>query len=345
MNPFAVIVDDEEAVCWSLARALRTEGFDAEIASSAEAGLKLISAQTPDVVFLDVRLPGIDGITALARLRESHPGLPVVVMTAYGDLATAVGAVQGGAFDYLTKPFDLGRAIQLAGLARQRPGKRANPTPDASPADDEMVGDSPVMQQVFRSIALAAAEPVCVLVTGESGTGKELVARALHRHSRRSAGPFLPVHAAALSPSLVESELFGHARGAFTGADAARTGLLALAHGGTIFLDEVAEIPPSVQVKLLRALESGEVLPVGADTPTRHDFRIIAATNRDLARLVDEGKFREDLLFRLNVFRIHLPPLRDRIDDIPTLVAYFLRRFAPDSPTVPAETIRHLQQL
>ena len=343
MNPRAVIIDDEEAVCWSLRRALQAEGYDADVAATAEAGVRALDEQRADVVFLDVRLPGMDGLTALRMLTEKSPDVPVVIMTAYGDLTTAVQALQGGAFDYLTKPFDLTHAIRVAKSAVERTSAFAPPA-EATVPTDEMIGNSPQMQEVFKRIALVAASPACVLITGESGTGKELVARAIHRHSLRSAGPFLPVHVGALNPSLAESELFGHVRGAFTGASEARTGLLAIAERGTVFLDEVAEIPSAVQVKLLRALETGEVLPVGSDRAVKCDFRILAATHRDLNELANEGRFRHDLLFRLNVFRIHIPPLRERVGDLPLLAANFLLRFAPNSPTIPAATIEYLKR-
>ncbi len=342
MNRRALIIDDEEAVCWSLHRALKAEGYDAEIAATAEAGMRTDGERPADVVFLDVRLPGMDGLTALRMLTESRPNLPVIIMTAYGDLTTAVKALQGGAFDYLTKPFDLTQALRVARSAVER---SAAPGADRQPHTDEMIGSSSQMQEVFKRIALVAGHPACVLITGESGTGKELVARAIHQHSRHSDGPFLPVHVGALNPSLAESELFGHVRGAFTGANESRKGLLALADGGTVFLDEVAEIPLAVQVKLLRALETGEVLPVGSDRPMMCNFRVIAATHRNLEQLAEEGTFRHDLLFRLNVFGIHVPPLRDRSDDLPALADHFLHRFAPESPAIPEATLEHMRQM
>lgn len=342
MNSRALIIDDETALGWALQRALAREGFAAEAVGTAEAGLSAAEHQPPDVIFLDVRLPGIDGLTALGRLKAAAPAARVVIMTAYGDLATAVSAVQGGAFDYLTKPFDLSQAIRAAHRAVER-----GDAPPAGPAADgeEIVGRSAPIQEVFKRIALVASASVSVLVVGESGTGKELVARALHRYSPRATGPFIPVHAAALNPALVESELFGHARGAFTGAVESRPGLIALADGGTLFLDEVAEIPPTVQVKLLRVVETGEVWPVGADRPERPDVRFVAASSRDLTRLADEGEFRRDLMYRLNGFTIVLPPLRERIDDLELLVAHFLERVGEGSPPVPRTTTDYLRGL
>ena len=270
--------------------------------------------------------------------------MPVIMVTAFGNLPTVVKAMEGGAFDYLTKPFDLEQALAAVQRALSR---RPAPAPEETPAPaiepEEIVGRGPAMQAVFKRIALVAPRDSCVLITGESGTGKELVARAIHRYSSRRDRPLLPVHVAALNPNLVESELFGHVRGAFTGAAQARTGLLALADGGTVFLDELAEISLPVQVKLLRVLEHNEVLPVGANQPLPLNVRILTATNQDLARCVAEGKFRHDLFFRLNVFQIALPPLRERPEDVEALAEHFLRRFDPRVlPLLPA-TVRFLQ--
>jgi two-component system nitrogen regulation response regulator GlnG len=340
-----LIVDDEEAVCWSLQRALTREGHSVSVAASAEQAFPLLQRQRPDVLILDVRLPGMDGLTALGRIRERLPDLPVIVVTAFGDLPTAVQAVEGGAFDYLAKPFDLTQALEAVNRALQR-----RPAPEAPPelpaaAPEEIVGRSAAMQMVFKRIALVASRDSCVLITGESGTGKELVARAIHRYSARRDRPFLPVHVAALNPNLVESELFGHTRGAFTGATQARPGLLALAEGGTVFLDELADIPLPVQVKLLRVLEHNEVLPVGSNQPQPLDIRILTATHQDLARAVAEGRFRHDLFFRLNVFPIALPALRQRLEDIPLLAEHFLGRFEPSALPLLPETVRFLQGL
>ncbi len=263
-------------------------------------------------------------------------------------MPTAVQAVEGGAFDYLAKPFDLQQALDAVHRALQR-----RPVPDAAKSDneasatepEEIVGRSPAMQAVFKRIALVAPRDACVLITGESGTGKELVARAVHRYSSRRDRPFLPVHVAALNPNLVESELFGHVKGAFTGATQARLGLLALADSGTVFLDELADIPLPVQVKLLRVLEQNEVLPVGGTQPQALNIRILTATHQDLARCVAEGRFRHDLFFRLNVFQVPLPPLRERSEDIEALAEHFLRRFEPRSLPLLPETLRYLRGL
>jgi two-component system nitrogen regulation response regulator GlnG len=343
-----LLVDDQESVCWALGQALTAEGHQVAVAPSAEEAFRLAADRRPDAVLLDVRLPGMDGLTALARLRELTGDAPVVVMTAFGNLATAVRAVEGGAFDYLAKPFDLSQALDAIGRALQR---RNQPAPDAAeaPAEaaspEEIVGRSPAMQAVFKRIALVAPRDSCVLITGESGTGKELVARAIHRYSPRRDRPFLPVHVAALNPNLVESELFGHVKGAFTGAAQARPGLLSLAEGGTVFLDELAEVPLPVQVKLLRVLEHNEVLPVGGSQPQALNIRILSATHQDLAQRTAAGHFRHDLFFRLNVFQIHLPPLRERPEDVPALAEHFLRRFEPGALPLPAATVRFLQSL
>jgi two-component system nitrogen regulation response regulator GlnG len=346
-----LIVDDEQAVCWALGRALEREGHSVALAASAEQAFAHLAKQRPDAIILDVRLPGMDGLTALPRFRQLVPDAAVIVVTAFGSLPAAVQAVEGGAFDYLAKPFDLGTALETVAraLARSRGANAraadATPLPSAEAGPEEIIGVSPAMQQVFKRIALVAPHDACVLITGESGTGKELVARAIHRYSARRDRPFLPMHIAALNPNLVESELFGHARGAFTGAAAARTGLLALADGGTVFLDELADIPLQVQVKLLRALEHGEVFPVGATQPVPLNLRILTATNQDLSRCVAEGRFRHDLFFRLNVFQVQLPPLRDRPEDIEPLATHFLRRFKPSALPLHPEVVRYLQGL
>lgn len=345
MKKQILIIDDEEAVCWALEQAIKREGHRATVCATAEKGLSAAKSETPDAIILDVRLPGMDGLTALEHFQSQWPSVPVIVITAHGNLETAVQAVEGGAFDYLTKPFDLSQAIQTVERALQQSTSKDNTEAEVTQTPGEIVGQSQVMQNVFKRIALVAGRDTCALITGESGTGKELVARAIHRHSPRRHGPFLPIHIAALNPSLVESELFGHVKGAFTGANDARPGLLELAKGGTVFLDELAEIPLSVQVKLLRALEQNEVFPVGSNTPISLDIRILAATNQDLSSHVSDGKFRHDLFFRLNVFQITLPPLRDRKEDIPLLIEHFLSRFETPTKEISPETLRYLQSL
>ncbi|MCS6976069.1 MAG: sigma-54 dependent transcriptional regulator [Gemmatales bacterium] len=348
MTGHILLIDDEHAVCWALERAFRREGWSVSVAASAEEGLQAAAKKRPDAVLLDVRLPGMSGLEALAQLREVTQDAPIIVATAHGNLEVAVQALGGGAFDYLAKPFELDRAIETVSRAvRERRQQSRLPKDELGGMAEEtdIVGRSPAMQEVFKRIALVAPSNVCVLITGESGTGKEIVARAIHRYSLRRDRPFLPVHIAALNPNLVESELFGHVRGAFTGATAARPGLFTLADGGTVFLDELADISLQVQVKLLRVLEHGEALAVGSSQPQRFDIRILAATHQDLRQAVAEGRFREDLLYRLSVFHIHLPPLRERPEDIGPLAEHFLRRLAPQFLPLADETLTFLRSL
>jgi two-component system nitrogen regulation response regulator GlnG len=323
-----LVVDDEQSICWGLTQLGQQMGHSVAAAASAEEAFSLAQAQAPEAIVLDVRLPGIDGLAAMGRLREIAGPVPIIVITAFGDLATAVQAVHNGAFDYLLKPFDLDVAQRAIERALRAPTQAAAVLPQTPDDPMRIVGTSPAMQQVFKRLALVAASEACVHVRGESGTGKELVARAIHRYSRRADGPFIAVNIAALSPTLAESELFGHVRGAFTGADQTRRGLLEQAHGGTIFLDEVADIPLDLQVKLLRALEHGEVLPVGASRPVQSDFRVVSATHQNLAERCAAGTFRHDLYFRLITFEIELPPLCQRREDIAALANHFLDRLA-----------------
>lgn len=345
-----LIVDDEPSICWGLAQLAATMGHTTEVAGSAEQALSQSPQHRPDAIVLDVRLPGMDGLTAMESLRSKFGELPILIITAHGDLETAVKAVRNGAFDYLTKPFELAVVRQaLARLLADRRERGDEPQLLSSqPKADWMVGSSPAMQDVFKRIALVAPSDACVHIYGESGTGKELIARAIHRYSRRAAGPFVAVNVASLSQSLAESELFGHVRGAFTGADQSRRGLLEQAGGGTVFLDEVAEIPLSVQVKLLRALEHGEVLPVGGNHPVQTDFRIISATHRKLSECVAGGSFRHDLYFRLLTFEIEALPLRQRPEDIAPLAAHFLEQFAAKSggprPVLTVEAVDELKR-
>jgi two-component system nitrogen regulation response regulator GlnG len=345
-----LVVDDEASICWALREFLTDLGHDVDVAANAEDGLRLAESGRPEAIVLDVRLPGMDGLTALRAVRERLPATPVVVITAFGSLETAVRAMEQGAFDYLVKPFDLdqaGTVLQRALESRPPSAAARRIAADPARADGEaLMGTSPAMQALYKNIALVAPTDVPVLITGESGTGKELVARAIHRHSPRRNGPFLPICLAALSPSLVERELFGHVRGAFTGAEHDQKGLLELASGGTVLLDEVGDIPLALQVKLLRAIEHRESTPVGDARPRPTNIRVIAATHRPLDDLMAAGQFRDDLYYRLSVFRIHLPPLRDRREDIPELAAHFLRhtRLAAGAEgELSAETIRALR--
>lgn len=333
--PHLLIVDDDEAIAWGVARIGEELGCAVVSASSAEEALERAARQKFDAVVLDVRMPGLSGLEALPRLKSLVGDVPIIVMTAFGDLQTAVTAVRQGAFEYLLKPFDRGAIREILRRALSAPGEAAPVAVEeaemARPVGG-FVGQSPAMQHVFARVALAAASDANVVVAGESGSGKELVAEAIHRFSPRSSGPFVPVHLASLNPSLIESELFGHVRGAFTGAEQQRPGWLLQANGGTLFLDEIAEIPVPIQVKLLRSIEQKMVAPVGGQQPVASDFRVIAATHRDLERMVAAGEFRHDLFFRLAAFRIDVPPLRDRPEDVLPLTRYFLRLFGKAGP-------------
>lgn len=328
-----LIVDDEQAISWGLAELCKSLGHVPTTASSAEQAISLAKESSAKVILLDVRLPGMDGLAAMSQLRTLLPEAKIIVMTAHGDLSTAVEAVRQGAFEYVVKPFDtnqIERLIERALTQIDRPS--AAPEMPLSSGANPLIGKTPAMQEIFKRIALVSASDACVFISGDSGTGKELVARAIHQYSNRSTAPFVAVNVAALSPSLAESELFGHVRGAFTGADQPRAGLLVEADGGTLFLDEVADIPLPVQVKLLRALEHGEVMPVGSGRTTRTNFRLISATHQDLLTKVREGTFRHDLYFRLCTFQIQLPPLRERTDDIPLLITHFYQQFSAGKP-------------
>ncbi|QDU12528.1 Transcriptional regulatory protein ZraR [Gimesia maris] len=342
-----LIVDDEESICWGLSQLGESLGHQVRMASSAEQALTFAEEERPDVVVMDVRLPGIDGLTAMQGLYDRIGTVPVIVITAYGDLQTAVEAVRKGAFDYIVKPFDLNQMERVLEKAIDE-SQRDVLMPGEPKQVEGLVGSTPEMQNVFKSIALVAGSEASVLLSGESGTGKELAAQAIHRFSDRSEGPFVAVNIASLSEGLAESELFGHAQGAFTSADSARVGFLEQADQGTLFLDEVADIPLAIQIKLLRALEEGEVLPVGSNQRVKTSFRVIAATHRNLESLIKQGKFRHDLYFRLCTFQIDIPPLRKRVPDIRVLAEFFLERFV-DRQTgmqhrLTAETVAELER-
>jgi two-component system nitrogen regulation response regulator GlnG len=346
-----LIVDDEPSICWGLAKLAESLGHSVATAASAEQGLEASAARRPDVIVLDVRLPGMSGVAAMHHFRRILGPVPIIIITAFGDLTTAVETVRKGAFEYLLKPFDLTMAQRVIVRATESLSPPPAAAVDAGLAQDgvePIVGHSAAIQEVFKRIAVVAPTDACVHLRGESGTGKELAARAIHHYSRRSSGPFVAVNVASLSESLAESELFGHARGAFTGADQPRKGLLEQSHGGTIFLDEVADIPLPLQVKLLRVLEHGEILPVGADRPVQSDFRLISATHQDLRQRVAEGKFRHDLYFRLITFAIEIPPLRQRYEDVAELAGHFLDGLAAKNgrprPALSAEALAELQR-
>jgi DNA-binding NtrC family response regulator len=332
-----LVVDDEPAICWGFRELLRGEGHEVTIASSAEEAIKVAPRCLPDAIVLDVRLPGMDGLSALKQLKAKSNDAPVVVMTAFGNLETAVRAVEEGAFDYLTKPFELSDASDVVrrALEHRHAGGSRSVSPEGDSADaaqaDTIVGSSPAMQAVFKQIAFVAQSDAPVLITGESGTGKELVARAIHRHSHRSAEPFMPVSLAAMNEASVESELFGHVKGAFPGATAERKGILEIVGSGTILLDEIGDAPTTLQLKLLRTIEHQEIIPVGSAISRQCQFRVVAATNRDLGKLIEAGTFRQDLYFRLGVVKIELPPLRERPEDIPDLARHFLSLMAGDA--------------
>ena len=320
------IVDDDRSIRWVLEKALQKAGIETRSFSSASTLLDELVIEQPEAIVTDIRMPGMDGLALLERLQAKYPKLPVIVMTAHSDLESAVSAFHGGAFEYLPKPFDVDEAVDRVQRACVQ-ARSLRSDIDGSiivEATPEIIGAAPAMQEVFRAIARLARSHITVLINGESGTGKELVARALHRHSPRANQPFIALNMAAIPRDLLESELFGHERGAFTGAQARRAGRFEQADGGTLFLDEIGDMPAELQTRLLRVLADGEFFPVGAHSPTKVDVRIIAATHQNLDALVAEGRFREDLYHRLNVIRIHLPALRERRQDIPLLLRHFL---------------------
>ncbi|HWS74829.1 MAG TPA: nitrogen regulation protein NR(I), partial [Quisquiliibacterium sp.] len=322
------IVDDDQSIRWVLERALTREGFEVRAFGSAAECLRALEGnEAPRVLVSDIRMPGDSGIDLLQKVHERRPALPVIIMTAYSDLESAVSAFQGGAFDYLPKPFDLPKAVELIRRAMQESGPEA-PAEEYAEAGLEILGKAPAMQEVFRAIGRLSHSSVTVLITGESGTGKELVARALHDHSPRAGQAFVALNTAAIPRDLLESELFGHERGAFTGAQQLRRGRFEQAEGGTLFLDEIGDMPPDLQTRLLRVLADGQFYRVGGHQPLRANVRVIAATHQDLEERVRKGLFREDLFHRLNVIRLRLPPLRERTEDIGLLARHFLQRSA-----------------
>ena len=323
------IVDDDRSIRWVLEKALAREGIACRSFASAYEVLQALASGEPQVLVSDIRMPGESGLMLLNTVKERHPHLPVIIMTAYSDLESAVSAFQGGAFEYLPKPFDVDHALAL--IRRAMTEAPAGTAPAASPGESpEMLGQAPAMQEVFRAIGRLSQSNATVLITGESGTGKELVARALHRHSPRAAGTFVAINTAAIPKELLESELFGHERGAFTGAQSSRRGRFEQAEGGTLFLDEIGDMPPDLQVRLLRVLSDGEYYRVGGHAPLKSNVRVIAATHQNLEERVRQGLFREDLLHRLNVVRLRLPPLSERREDIAPLVRHFLQKSARD---------------
>ena len=324
------IVDDDRSIRWVFEKALARESIPFKSFSSAADALSALDAgATPQVLVSDIRMPGETGLQLLQKVKARHPHLPVIIMTAYSDLDSAVSAFQGGAFEYLPKPFDIDQAIDLVRRALMQSAHRDSASPEEGPSR-EILGQAPAMQEVFRAIGRLSQSHATVLITGESGCGKELVARALHRHSPRRDAPFVAINTAAIPRDLLESELFGHERGAFTGAATQRRGRFEQAETGSLFLDEIGDMPPELQTRLLRVLSDGHFYRVGGHAPIRANVRVIAATHQNLEERVKHGLFREALFHRLNVIRLRLPPLRERREDIPLLSRHFLARSAQD---------------
>ncbi|RJX72458.1 nitrogen regulation protein NR(I) [Vibrio sinensis] len=327
------VVDDDSSIRWVIEKTLSSANIKCETFSDAESVLLALERETPDVLVSDIRMPGIDGIELLNQVHEHSPTLPVIIMTAHSDLDAAVNAYQQGAFEYLPKPFDVDETLTLVERAiahsqEQRQDQAKEEEPNA--ATPEIIGEAPAMQEVFRAIGRLSRSSISVLINGESGTGKELVAQALHRHSPRAKKPFIALNMAAIPKDLIESELFGHEKGAFTGAGNVRQGRFEQANGGTLFLDEIGDMPLDIQTRLLRVLADGQFYRVGGHSPIKVDVRIVAATHQNLENLVKKGDFREDLFHRLNVIRIHIPALRERKQDIEKLTLHFLNSAAEE---------------
>ena len=322
------IVDDDQSIRWVLEKALARESFATRSFSTVRDAVAALNHDSPQVLVSDIRMPGGSGLDLLQTVRERVPGLPVIIMTAFSDLDSAVAAFQGGAFEYLAKPFDVDRAVELIRRAVDESMRGEHPSDERPMETPEMLGQASAMQDMFRAIGRLSHSAATVLITGESGTGKELVARALHRHSPRANGPFIALNTAAIPKDLLESELFGHERGAFTGAQAMRQGRFEQAENGTLFLDEIGDMPFDLQTRLLRVLSDGQFYRVGGHNPLRANVRVIAATHQNLETRVRQGLFREDLFHRLNVIRLRLPPLRERSEDIPLLTRHFLQKSA-----------------
>jgi len=344
------IIDDDNSIRWVLEKALSRAGIVCESYASADLMLQRLEFDQPSVVVSDIRMPGTDGMQLLSKLQELAPELPVIIMTAHSDLDSAVNAFKRGAFEYLPKPFDVNEAVALISRALEHAKAKKPRASTAAPSHvPEIIGEAPAMQEVFRAIGRLSRSSISVLINGQSGTGKELVAHALHKHSPRAESPFIALNMAAIPKDLIESELFGHEKGAFTGAATLRKGRFEQADGGTLFLDEIGDMPLDVQTRLLRVLADGQFYRVGGHQEVSVDVRIIAATHQNLEQLVAEGKFREDLFHRLNVIRIHIPSLRDRKQDIPKLTRHFLaqaaREMNVEAKDLSLETEKFLSQL
>ncbi|WP_018936400.1 nitrogen regulation protein NR(I) [Thioalkalivibrio sp. ALJ24] len=352
MNPTVWVIDDDDSIRWVLERALQRADIRVRCFESADAAWAALEQDhTPDTVVADIRMPGLNGLDFLARMQERGDAPPVIIMTAFSDLESAVGAYQTGAFEYLPKPFDVDEAVALVQRALEaRRDSQAAAAPGAAGAEEApIIGEAPAMQEMFRAIGRLSRSNITVLINGESGTGKELVARALHQHSPRAGQPLIALNTAAIPKDLLESELFGHERGAFTGASQTRKGRFEQADGGTLFLDEIGDMPFDLQTRLLRVLSDGTFYRVGGHTPIRTDVRIIAATHQDLEERVRAGQFREDLFHRLNVIRIHVPSLRERPEDIPLLVSHFMTEVAGELGVEPKvmrpEVVAEMQRM
>src|SRR4051812_32298452 len=336
--PHILVVDDDTEVRYSLNRVLSSRSYKVQEAPSGEEGVAAVKKQPPDVVLLDNRMTGMTGLETLQHIRAANPKQLVILMTAYGTAQTAIEAMKFGAFDYVVKPFDPPKLLALVESALRtqadiRSAGGVQPVINSEDHKEGIVGTSTPMQQVFKIIGQVAASDVTVMITGESGTGKELIARSIHRHSHRGARPFVAVNCSAIPENLIESELFGHERGAFTGATAQRLGKFEVCDGGTIFLDEIGDMTPATQTKILRVLQEGEIQRVGSSETLKVNVRVIAATNKDLETLVKDKEFREDLYYRLNVVRVRLPPLRERVEDVPQIVDYFIQSMAKAKKT------------
>jgi two-component system nitrogen regulation response regulator GlnG len=344
MSQTVWIIDDDRSIRWVLEKALNRADIETESFDSGNAALERLQHQKPSAIISDIRMPGIDGLELLSKINEQYPELPVIIITAHSDLDSAVASYQGGAFEYLPKPFDIDEAVAMVqrALAHSQQ-KQANQSIEKEPDSREIIGEAPAMQEVFRAIGRLSQSHITVLINGESGTGKELVANALHKHSPRASKPFIALNMAAIPKDLIESELFGHEKGAFTGATAQRPGRFEQADGGTLFLDEIGDMPAETQTRLLRVLADGVFYRVGGHTPVKVDVRIIAATHQDLEQLVADNRFREDLFHRLNVIRIHIPSLRDRREDLPQLMRHFFLKAADELAVPPKRLLKEAE--
>ncbi|QIA64518.1 nitrogen regulation protein NR(I) [Vibrio astriarenae] len=345
------VVDDDSSIRWVMEKTLSSANIRCETFADAESVLLALERETPDVLVSDIRMPGIDGIELLQQIQSQSPDLPVIIMTAHSDLDAAVNAYQKGAFEYLPKPFDVDETLSLVerALAHRQEQRQESMKEDLDTSTPEIIGEAPAMQEVFRAIGRLSRSSISVLINGESGTGKELVAHALHRHSPRAQKPFIALNMAAIPKDLIESELFGHEKGAFTGANSVRQGRFEQANGGTLFLDEIGDMPLDIQTRLLRVLADGQFYRVGGHSAIKVDVRIVAATHQNLEKLVHKGDFREDLFHRLNVIRVQIPALRERKQDIEQLTLHFLKRAADelgvDTKTLHDSTVDILNRL